>query len=183
MYETRYLLKIGPRTLEALKKTFDPDKNDYHDNYYFNDFRLRKTHYFEDNYKTRYLIMPSYTGSSPAVKQKKEISQAEFEKLLSQNKDNLIFHQKAFFYYPRGLHIMIEYDEIEPRNGKPFSFWTTESESLQDKHEIEAFLKQYNIEYFETHDNIRTIVEKMINGNSMRDFIVQKAKSLVSVHK
>ena len=95
MQETRYLLKISKDDFKKLKQEIDSSKHDWHINYYFPNFRLRQTHYHQDGYKIKYLIIPSKLGTSQAVKQKTEISEQEFKELLNKNRKNLIFKQKA----------------------------------------------------------------------------------------
>ena len=174
--ETRYLLNLNKNLIEKIKK--DSTYIDSHENWYFKTFRLRKTAYKEDHNRTRYFIIPSLRGSSQAVKQKKELSENDFEKLKENHKNDFIFYQHAIFYHPYNTSIMIEHDFIEPRGQKPFEFWSTEAEDDADLQAVEQFLKENNIKYKKTSDNLRTIVEKIINNKNrkMREYIIQEAK-------
>ncbi len=176
MNETRYLLNLNKILIKKIKN--DSIYIDSHENWYFKTFRLRKTAYKEDHNRVRYFIIPSSRGSSQAVKQKKELSEDDFKKLKENHKNEFVFYQRAIFYHPRNTSIMIEHDFIEPRDQKSFEFWSTEAENNADLQAVEQFLKENNIKYKKTSDNLRTIVEKMINNKNrkIREYIIQEAK-------
>jgi len=183
MKETRYLLQLDKNQVKSVKNhsTYE----DTHENWYFKNFRLRKTAYKEDHGKIRYFLIPSSLGTSQAVKQKTELSESKFKKLKENHKNDFIFYQRAVFYHPRGTTIMIEHDFVEPRNQKPFEFWSTEAEDHADQQAVEQFLKANNIKYEKTLDNLRTIIEKIIKkGNQkMREYIIQEALKEHSIIK
>ena len=166
-YEKRYVVtnKDIENKLMSSGILDSKDTPGEHENYYYPNLRLRHSKYKQDNFEDKYIIMPSNKGRSLAKKEKKFITKKEFDNIKKLNSKNLLFYQKATFYFiNKENKIFLEKDKIKIKN-KEFTFWATESEAPKEEKIVKDFLKKYNINYIETPDNIRTIVEKLSKQN------------------